>query len=176
MINRTTRFLVPLIFPYNYIEYIDGYIGLNKLNDVEGKIYCVAKTVIPEKILLTIKNKSNYIGSTFVNNKRILILKIPEQYKQDYNMFLIGNYKSINKQTKRIIYKFWFDNYKQNDTFANITNNILYSLFDDDMIKEILTDNLSTTMKEFNDILEVLDKKNETESILKLTEEIYKTN
>jgi len=176
MINRTTQFIMPLLFPYNYNDYFNCYLGLNKLKDVEGNVYCVAKKDIPIKILTTIKNYTNYIGSTFVNKKQILILNIPDKYQDDYIKFLVGNYKLININTKRIIYKFWFDNYKQNNIFANITNKILFSLFDDIQSIENLTDSLSILIKDYDEIFKIIKNNKEVESILKISEEIYKTD
>ncbi len=176
MINRTTQFIMPLLFPYNYIDYFNCYLGLNELKDVTGKIYCVSVKEIPKKILSDIKNMDNYIGSTFVNNKQVLILSIKDEYEIDFNKFLVGNYKSIDVNTKRIIYKFWFDNYKQNDIFANITMGILYSLFDDEEAIEKMIYHLTVTDRDYDKIYNVLKQHNELESILKIEDEIYKIN
>ena len=116
------------------------------------------------------------VGPRFVNNKQVLILSIKDKYEIDFNKFLVGNYKSIDVNTKRIIYKFWFDNYKQNDIFANITMRILYSLFDDEESIEKMICHLTATDRDYDKIHNVLKQHNELESILKIEDEIYKIN
>ena len=169
--NRTTLFLIPLVLDYVYIYYIEGYLGLNYLEDINGVIYLTPKTLIPEKLKTNIEENENFKGKTIINKKTFYIFQIPEIYIKDYEQFVIGNYRKMKYETRRLIYQFW-----HNTDLDSIKNIVLNTLFENEKINDLIAEDLSKNNFDKKEIKKIINKMNEVNSIPKIEEEIYYTN
>lgn len=143
MINKSFSYILPL-FIEKYKQYFkDIYIFLEnientyiKYNKEEFFVIIVNKS---EKILNDIDNlDKNVILAEFfdLENKLILVFKIPKEFKLDYYKFINGKYSEFSEQSKKIIIKTAFK-YFPTDAFNNITK-ILYK--SSNLKKQILYD------------------------------------
>jgi hypothetical protein len=143
MFNKSFSYILPL-FIEKYKQYIENiYVFLENIENTYIKYDKKELFVIivnkSEKILNDIDNlNKNVILAEFfdIKNKLILVFKIPEEFKLDYDKFIDGKYSEFSEQSKKIIIKTAF-NYFPSDVFNNITK-ILYK--SDNLKKQILYD------------------------------------
>ena len=108
----TTKFILPLLFKentnFNRIfneSFLDAYIADMSNKDNDDKIHLVFEDypsltfqqLLPESIA-EYKHKDEYF---------IFVYDIPQEYKEDYAKFLIGDYTKFSNAAKVKIISFW---------------------------------------------------------------------
>jgi hypothetical protein len=170
--NKTKRFLVPclarhgleFIIKMNNISHLIKWWGIHDklLKDeyIDRKKICILfETVLCFDVLSLlewVREKDYYITDYYIYHRAMLVIEIPVQYHDIYDIFLTGNYPAMYKEKDIISLKFAKnDRYiLKNDTFAK-----------DNFIKIL--------RQEFQITLSHSDIKPPYELPLKVREEVY---
>jgi len=165
--NRTKQFIGPLILTFDILKFVDCYLGINKLNDINGLIYIVSPN---ERISLQLEQHKNFNGKTIYKDQTIFILKLNNKYLKDYEQFILGNYSKISLNTKRKIYRYWMHN-----GIKSIENIVFNSLFNQEELKNILSQKYTNTQHDKELFFQKIKNITEVNSIPKLKDEIFFT-
>lgn len=118
--TRSTKFLLPLVgITEMDIEKIDKNLLINVhylIKEKEIKIIVVLKLdEFNERLEYFVKlqnlneNFSKDFVNTMIDNDYLIIYNLPEQFREDFNLFIEGKYSKMSKEYKDIIIRVYGD-------------------------------------------------------------------
>lgn len=147
--NRTTKYILPLVLPYKYKD--SGLTALLAPKDADD-----LESIYVEYTDNSLLDISGYDG-VFIdkNNKKHIKFNIPDYYKEDFNYFIVGQYTKMSKEAKSIIIA-WLPGEEQLEMAEKLTAT--------QEAKEKLSEELATDKNEYLNMLSIIDKLGEVES------------
>ena len=109
--NKTTYFLIPLCdIQFECIKkvFVNAYLGNSKYENLNENYNIFIELINDDNIhpiIVYLKENKNYVThyNLNLNDSIIFVINIPEQYRHDYDLFILGKYNSLTYSTKQLI-------------------------------------------------------------------------
>ena len=171
--NKSKTYLLPLFSELIDIKFVDDLENVYIKDDLEKHDKCIYllynfNIKDPEftKYESELTENDLFVDLIDINNKVLYILKFPEDYIEEYNLYIKGKYSKFGDDAKELILKFWNDKYSSTtwiNQFLIKTKQILYK---EKVLKQQIELTLSTEQSpvrlsddaELSDICDIKDE------------------
>jgi len=156
--TKTTAFILPLlrISKRLYMPYIYNAYLFTQKDDSFGVIYVVFKwsgNLKYEKTLEVFRDSDNYRGEYTICDESytVFIMSIPDEFKREYELFLLGKYSEFSEEAKRVICR-------DLDSSSKVPDILTKS----NKLKQFWEDKIGCCIPESSELWSIYDREEET--------------
>jgi hypothetical protein len=180
--NKSKTYLLPLFSELIDIKFVDDLENVYIKDDLaehDKCIYLLYKFNIKDpkftKYEFELTNNDLFVDLIDINDKVLYILKFPNDYIEEYNLYIEGKYSKFGSDAKELILKFWNDIYTGTSWITSFLIKTKQILYKEKSLKQQLELVLSTSKApirlsddaELSDICDIKDETFELTTIKK---------